>query len=260
MITSFSKYQGTGNDFVIIDNREGQFPAQDFNFIARLCDRRFGIGADGLILVQEVAGFDFEMRYYNADGRLGSMCGNGARCAVAFAHTLNLFESKTHFLAVDGPHDAFFLGDRVRLLMQDVNDIEEVGNDFFLDTGSPHYVQFVEDLQQLDVATAGRAIRYNDRFREEGTNVNFLELKDQHLAIRTYERGVENETFSCGTGVVASAITAFRTGIAKDPERILLKAIGGDLSVSLESNGAHRFSNIWLEGPATFVFEGSIDR
>lgn len=258
MSLSFYKYQGTGNDFVVIDNRDGSFPAADVEGIAHLCDRRFGVGADGLMLLQDVDGYDFEMLYFNADGKLGSMCGNGARCIVAFAHFLGLFDTETHFLAVDGPHQGRIKGNQVQLLMQDVANIEQLEADYFLDTGSPHYVKYVDGLKDFDVVKAGKAIRYNNRFSSEGTNVNFLELLGDRLYIRTYERGVEDETYSCGTGVVASAITAHHKGLFKDGEHIQLSAVGGELCVRLQSSPNGGYREIWLEGPATFVFEGTL--
>lgn len=254
----FFKYQGAGNDFVVIDNRRLTFPASDVERVARLCDRRFGVGADGLMLLQNHPQYDFEMRYFNSDGREASMCGNGGRCIVAFAGKLGVIETQTTFLAVDGPHEAT-LGpaDEVNLKMSDVTDVEISGNEYYLDTGSPHFVRFVESLDGLDVFAEGRAVRYNDRFREKGTNVNFVTLADNALTVYTYERGVEAETLACGTGITASALSAaLKTGLQKG--MFPVKAKGGNLSVSFEkSNGG--FRNIWLKGPATFVFEGTIE-
>ncbi len=261
----FSKYQGTGNDFIMIDNRELFFNKNKVE-IAALCHRRFGIGADGVILLQNVPNYDFEMVYYNADGSLGSMCGNGGRCAVRFAHHLGLFKRKTNFLAVDGAHQAELKKKEIRLKMKDVSHIEynEESNFFFLDTGSPHYVEWVRDLGKYEVFSKGKAIRNNERFREKGTNVNFIEKTNEHLInIRTYERGVEDETLACGTGSVAAALvlslkndtkTAFTTGNFE----IIVKTLGGHLAVSFTKTGEDIFENIYLSGAAEKVFEGEI--
>ncbi|TAE13338.1 MAG: diaminopimelate epimerase [Bacteroidetes bacterium] len=254
---SFFKYQGTGNDFVMIDDRSMSFPAQDRAYIARLCDRRFGVGADGLILIQHAEGYDFRMVYFNADGGEGSMCGNGGRCTVRFAQQLGIIETQTRFIAVDGEHEARIEGERIYLKMQDVQDIEPTSEYIFLNTGSPHTVTFVRDLANFDVTTAGKAIRYNARFAEKGTNVNFVEkVGEQTIFVRTYERGVEAETYSCGTGVTACAlVSCLQQGIASP---INIKTLGGDLQVSFESAGKSGFRNIYLAGPAEKVFEGTI--
>ena len=213
----FHKYQGAGNDFVLIDQRDQpRIDRRNQPLIARLCDRRFGIGGDGLMLLANHPDYDFEMIYFNADGRPGSMCGNGGRCMVAFAKKLGLFAEETHFLAVDGPHRARLPRPGwVELHMNDVEAVEMTPDYFYLDTGSPHYVQFVPDLDQVDVVRQGRAIRYNDRFRERGTNVNFVERRTDGLGIATYERGVEDETLACGTGVTAAALVASLPGAKK---------------------------------------------
>lgn len=251
----FNKYHGAGNDFIIIDNRELTFDADNISLIARMCDRRFGIGADGLMLLQNREPFDFEMRYFNSDGREASMCGNGGRCIVSFAGSLNLVGNSTRFIAVDGPHEAILEPDHeVNLKMSDVKQIETIGQDYYLNTGSPHYVRFMDDLSELNVYQEGRKIRYNDRFRLEGTNVNFVSQRRDHLTVYTYERGVEDETLACGTGITASALCAgYRLGIAKGSFQVTAK--GGNLKVAFEQiNGS--FTNIWLKGPACFVFEG----
>jgi diaminopimelate epimerase len=256
----FSKYQGTGNDFIIIDNRSNGFPRDDRSLVARLCDRRFGIGADGLMLLQSAdSGADFEMVYYNADGKESTMCGNGGRCIVAFAARLGLIREKTRFIAVDGMHDAEIqLPDYVKLKMIDVDLVEKNESFYFLNTGSPHYVTFVTEAAAIDVFQEGRKIRNNERFKEQGTNVNFVQDMGNSIIVRTYERGVENETLSCGTGIVAAAISAYlNKSIEELSFHTPVSAPGGKLAVSFcHQNG--KFTDVWLEGPAVFVFEGTI--
>jgi diaminopimelate epimerase len=253
---NFYKYQGTGNDFIMIDDRNLQFPIENHHLIATLCHRRFGIGADGLILIQNAEKYDFKMVYFNANGYEGSMCGNGGRCAVAFANYLDIFEEKTIFLACDGEHEAFIEGKNIHLKMKNVDNIEKNQNFYFLDTGSPHYVEWVNDLKNFDVLNVGKSIRYNERFKEKGTNVNFVEqTDDKNLFVRTYERGVEDETYACGTGVTACAITAFLHKRISSP--IHVKVLGGELAVSFEVNDNH-FENIFLIGKAEKVFQGEI--
>jgi diaminopimelate epimerase len=258
MRLTFYKYHGAGNDFVLVDNRDLQFPADNISYIERLCDRRFGIGADGLMLLQPCEGYDFEMRYFNSDGREASMCGNGARCIVAFASKLGIIGGKAYFLAVDGPHEATLEPDGdVNLKMSDVSNVEVSGNEFYLNTGSPHFVRFLDTLDGLDVFSEGRAVRYNDRFREKGTNVNFVQQSGMHLTVYTYERGVEAETLACGTGITASALSAaLRSGMEKGLYTV--RAKGGNLSVSFEKTESG-FTGIWLKGPAAFVFEGILN-
>jgi len=255
MTTHFEKYQGTGNDFVMIDNRSSHFEKKQ-KWIAHLCHRRFGVGADGLILIENVENYDFCMVYFNANGLEGSMCGNGGRCAVAFAKNLGIFDTETTFLAVDGEHFAKIEGDLVHLQMKDVDSIEQNAGHFFLDTGSPHYVEFVKNISTYDVFDKGRAIRNNERFREKGTNVNFVEiLAENTLQVRTYERGVEDETYSCGTGVTASVL-AYSLQNPKSP--IFVKVLGGELQISYEKAGS-LYKNIFLIGKAQKVFEGKIE-
>ncbi|WP_439881358.1 diaminopimelate epimerase [Pontibacter sp. MBLB2868] len=255
MAISFYKYQGTGNDFIMVDNRKLIFPADDESLVKHLCDRRTGIGADGLILLQDHPDYDFEMVYYNADGRLGSMCGNGARCTVRFARNLGVIEDVACFLAADGEHQASVERDLIQLKMNDVSGIEELGNDYYLNTGSPHYVRFVDDVEELDVYEEGRAIRYNDRFTAEGTNVNFVQrLSGNAIFVRTYERGVEDETLSCGTGVTACALVAGLEGM-ESPVKV--KTLGGELEVAFEQD-RNLFKYIYLIGPARQVFTGTI--
>lgn len=255
MALTFYKYQGTGNDFVMVDNRKHTFPTDDEALVKQLCDRRTGVGADGLILLQDHPDYDFEMVYYNADGRLGSMCGNGARCTVRFARNLGVIEDVACFLAADGEHQASVERDLIQLKMNDVKFVERVGEDYYLNTGSPHYVRFVENAQDLDVYKEGRAIRYNDRFKAVGTNVNFVErISDNEIFVRTYERGVEDETLSCGTGVTAAALVAGLQGL-QSPVKV--KTLGGELEVSFQQS-ERGFIYIFLIGPAKQVFSGSV--
>lgn len=253
----FSKYQGAGNDFILIDDRAGEL-CPDTELFNKLCDRRFGIGADGIMLVRDHKDFDFEMRYYNADGREGSMCGNGGRCIATFARDLGITGSECHFIAVDGPHRARITGNDVSLEMKDVNGIKISGDDYILDTGSPHLVRITSDLPQLDVVSQGRAVRYNERFRQEGINVNFVQPVADHYAVRTYERGVEDETYACGTGVTAVALAMAVKDQLYGDLKIQLQAKGGLLTVSFSRTGEQSFSHIYLTGPATFVFSGEI--
>ncbi|MXV13719.1 diaminopimelate epimerase [Hufsiella ginkgonis] len=256
----FYKYQGAGNDFILVDNREMAVNHHHPAFIARLCDRRFGIGGDGIMFLQEKPGFDFEMIYYNSDGQPSSMCGNGGRCIVAFAKKLGVIAEETNFLAVDGPHYAKISesGEWVSLQMIDVDTISRDGSAYVLNTGSPHFVQETTDLKNKDVYHEGKAIRYNDTYRGEGININFIEDLGDHYFVRTYERGVEDETFACGTGVTAVALAmAKQKGLRGDlvaPIRVL----GGSLSIRFHYDG-ERFTGIFLEGPARMVFSGSID-
>jgi diaminopimelate epimerase len=258
MNVHFQKYHGTGNDFILIDNRNGsvQLLADQ---ISAMCHRRFGIGADGLMLLESEPGVDFRMVYFNSDGNQSSMCGNGGRCITAFARELGVISGKARFTAIDGIHEALITDENyVSLKMQDVKNIE-VGSDYcYLNTGSPHYVKVVEDVIHYDVVGEGRKIRYNSRFKEEGTNVNFIQKIDDHLYVRTYERGVEDETFSCGTGVTASALVASLRGFATERNRCAVKTRGGDLEVSFEKVLEQNFYNIWLKGSAVGVFSGSI--
>jgi diaminopimelate epimerase len=257
----FFKYQGTGNDFVMIDQRETQYLTRaDVDVIERLCDRRFGIGADGLILLQHLEGYDFEMIYFNSDGRESSMCGNGGRCIVAFAKQLQVIENQARFLAIDGEHEAIIRPDGwVELKMSDVKSIENGGDFYYLSTGSPHYVTFVKDVKSVNVFEEGRAIRYNNRFKTEGTNVNFVEsIENQGIMVATYERGVEDETFSCGTGVTAAAIAYYLKSKNKVETSVPIQVKGGKLEVRFEPEG-QGFTNIWLCGPAELVFEGDVN-
>lgn len=259
MRIDFYKYQGTGNDFILLDNRDGRYDKLSTEQIHFLCDRRFGIGADGLMTLNNCPGYDFEMKYYNADGREGSMCGNGGRCIVKFAFHLGLVQSVYQFLATDGPHEAEIDSDgTVSLKMVDVTEIKKSGSDFILNTGSPHYIKFVPGLDGLDVFKKGREIRYSREFEKEGINVNFVEHLDEEdkISVRTYERGVENETFSCGTGVTAAALVCFHNENGFNEVDVTTR--GGRLSVEYDRTSDGHFENIWLCGPAEKVFEGSL--
>jgi diaminopimelate epimerase len=247
----FYKYQGTGNDFVMIDNRNETFPVSQA-YIEHLCHRRFGIGADGLILLQNDTDYDFRMVYFNADGREGSMCGNGGRCTVRFAEDLGIFKHETKFIAVDGEHTAQANTEVISLKMGEVHGLERHSDYDFMNTGSPHYVTYITDIQAFDVFLEGKKIRYSEEWvKRGGTNVNFVEVIDHEtIYVRTYERGVEDETYSCGTGVTASALsTNLRFGM-KSPIKVITK--GGNLQVSFDEN----LENIHLIGPAVRVFEG----
>ncbi|UII75571.1 diaminopimelate epimerase [Flagellimonas sp. HMM57] len=256
MVLQFFKYQGTGNDFVIIDNRQQTFPKNDTKLIAKLCDRKFGIGGDGLILLENDKMSDFKMVYYNADGAESSMCGNGGRCLVAFANYLGIIDSKTTFNAIDGLHQATIVDDMVELNMTDVDDIKIKPSYSFLDTGSPHHVQLIENLSDLNVQKEGAKLRYG-LYGQAGSNINFVEQLDGNaFGVRTYERGVEDETLSCGTGVTAVAIAMHKLGKTSS-STIGVRTPGGDLTISFDhQKGAYR--NVCLKGPAKQVYKGEI--
>jgi diaminopimelate epimerase len=256
MIITFNKYQGAGNDFIIIDNRNGLVNPDDSKLINRLCDRRFGIGADGLILISEHKVGEYEMKYFNSDGKLGSMCGNGGRCAAHFAWKSGIAGIKQRFQAYDGIHEATVNDDHVNLQMSNVSGYKIIGGNYFINTGSPHYIVFSKDIDKIDVATEGKKLRWSDKFAPGGTNVNFVQVTDNGLYVRTFERGVEEETFACGTGVTASAIASVLKGHF-DTNSVNVKAKGGDLKVEFKIAN-EQITNIWLYGPATFVFEGII--
>ncbi|WP_460219225.1 diaminopimelate epimerase [Psychroserpens sp. MEBiC05023] len=257
MQLKFYKYQGTGNDFVMIDNRQQDFNKNDTKHIAFLCDRRFGIGADGLILLEDHDTCDFKMVYFNADGKESSMCGNGGRCITAFANFLGVISTEATFEAIDGIHKATIENEIVSLQMQDVKAIEQHESHVFLDTGSPHHVQIESELKKLDVASLGRKIRFGAPYNEAGSNVNFVHKNtSDNFSVRTYERGVEDETYSCGTGVTAVALAMHYIG-ETEKNIITLKTEGGDLKVSFEKHG-DGYNNIFLIGPAKQVFKGYI--
>lgn len=255
----FYKYQGAGNDFVIIDNRNRVFPVIDrAKIIEKLCHRRFGIGADGVMLLEIAADADFKMLYFNADGNESSMCGNGGRCIVAFANDLGLIEHHCTFIAIDGYHKAVFhTPQNVELQMSDVTDIE-LGNNFaILDTGSPHYVKILPDQALVNVVEEGRQIRYSARFKEKGINVNFVSQGLKKLNVLTYERGVEDETYACGTGVTAAVLAINEIQHHKSENLVQVAVKGGELKVRFKKTG-NVYHDIWLIGPAVKVFEGEI--
>lgn len=256
MKIEFYKYQGTGNDFILLDNRDKKYDTLTEKQVAFLCDRHFGIGADGLMLLSLKDGYDFDMKYYNADGKEGSMCGNGARCMVKFANKMGIHKNRYRFVAFDGEHQAEIdLDGVVRLKMNDVNRIEINANHFILNTGSPHYVKHTRDVAEMDVKTNGSIIRHSKEFEKDGINVNFVEtLDDDRIYVRTYERGVEDETLSCGTGVTASALVSAHNDNGFN--HVDVKTQGGNLSVEFDKKDDDHFENIWLNGPAALIFKG----
>ena len=258
MSVSFSKYHGAGNDFIIIDNREGVFVAEQ-NLIKNLCHRQFGIGADGLMLLENEPNADFRMRYFNSDGNEGTMCGNGGRCITHFANKLGVIGKRTRFFGIDGEHVAIMESDSiVNLKMNDVQNVTVDDEYFLLDTGSPHCVYFVNNVDRVDVESEGRCLRKNLRHESGGVNVNFVEVVGDDLKIRTYERGVEAETLACGTGSVAAAIAA-NVWLNNSRTTFFLHARGGNLRVNFEKNSNGNFHNVWLQGPVAHVFDGVIN-
>ncbi len=260
MTVSFAKYQGTGNDFILIDNRERNIKLTTEQ-IANICDRRFGIGGDGLIYILPSEHYDFEMKYFNADGKEGSMCGNGGRCITAFAYQLGMITKNAHFNAIDGEHKGVVIlsSDQELYIELSLNDVElhsQHESYYFLDTGSPHYVEFVDKLENINVKEKGKAIRWDRRFKPDGTNVNFVELGDDVLNVVTFERGVEDITLSCGTGVTAAAIAA-DVKLNNNNHKYNISTPGGELKINFERDN-FIFSNIKLSGPVVKVFEGTI--
>lgn len=250
----FFKYQGTGNDFIMIDDRQCQFDETRRDLVRAWCHRKFGIGADGLILIRDHKQYDFEMLYYNPDGSQ-SLCGNGSRCAVKFAHALGMIKEQCTFLAVDGAHEGIISGDTIRIKMRDVGKPAQTDGDYFIDTGSPHHIRIVPKVAGVDVVSEGRSIRNSDRYRPHGTNVNFVEPGENEILVRTYERGVENETLSCGTGVTAVALVMATRGF-KSPGSI--RTAGGTLHVSFNRQADGSYTDIYLSGPAEKIYEGTI--
>jgi len=257
MQVKFYKYQGTGNDFIMIDNRKQWFDTANQKCIEKLCDRKFGIGADGLICLENEHNFDFKMLYFNADGNESTMCGNGGRCIVAFAKFLNIIKDKAHFTAVDGIHKAAINKDVISLQMQNVTEILLNDDYIYLNSGSPHHIKYFNNVDKLDVKQLGSTIRYGKPYLKEGTNVNFVEqVNENTFKVRTYERGVENETLSCGTGVTAVAIASHKTGKTSS-FKVTLNTKGGNLKVLFTEKGGV-YKNVFLEGPAIQVFKGKI--
>ncbi len=257
MTIKFSKYHGTGNDFIIIDGRVQKFDLKNNAFIKNVCHRRFGIGADGVMILENDTEYDFKMLYFNSDGHEGTMCGNGGRCIVSFAYSLGIINEKTFFSASDGIHQAIVEKDMIHLKMNDVNDIKVLNDGLLINTGSPHFIKMEKNPFEIPVEITGKEIRHQDRFLPGGVNVNFVSLHENEISISTFERGVEAETLSCGTGSVASAIAfAFLNNNRNDSYKI--KAKGGELNVSFKYHN-NSYTDIWLSGPAALVFEGSFD-
>ncbi|MBK5285881.1 MAG: diaminopimelate epimerase [Bacteroidia bacterium] len=262
----FYKCHGTGNDFIIIDDRRKKFPAKNVKLISNFCNRRTGIGADGLILLRNHPRSDFEMVYYNSDGRIGSMCGNGGRCAAALSYKLGLAGKKNMMTAYDGKHSAEILSqDRekenflVKLSMNSVDDYKIYKDCIYVNTGSPHCVCEVKNVGGLDIISEGRKLRYDKRFSPGGANINFLYNKTSRLSVRTYERGVEDETLSCGTGVIASALAvALSKKNSSGNKTTVIKTPGGNLKVYYSFDNK-KFSNIYLKGPAVIVYSGELN-
>ncbi|NPD45167.1 diaminopimelate epimerase [Lentimicrobium sp. S6] len=258
----FYKYHGTGNDFVIINMTKNSFSLTTEQ-IAFICDRHKGIGADGLMMLLNSEDSDFRMKYYNSDGKEGSMCGNGGRCMLAFAYDMGITKEVYRFIAIDGNHEGRILKEHpteklVELKMSDVHETKSLNNNFEINTGSPHYLDFREEVEKLDVVEEGKAIRYSDAYQEEGINVNFVEQKKNQLYVRTYERGVENETLACGTGVTAAAIaSSIRQNLIY--KNFNIKVLGGQLNVKFETEDGNFFHSIYLTGPAVFVYKGHIN-
>lgn len=258
MTLHFYKFHGTGNDFILIDNRDSKIKKLKPEQIQYLCNRNFGIGADGLMLLNKHEEFDFEMDYYNSDGSGSTMCGNGGRCIVGFAKKLGIIKDYTRFIASDGSHEAFINeSGEVKLKMKDVEEIKLKQNNIFVNTGAPHHIVFNDNIAKLNVYEKGKAIRYSEEYKDVGTNVNFVQIKNEGIEIRTYERGVENETLACGTGAVASAISYY-INHKPDSQNIKVKTLGGELQVSFNENG-NRYTDVYLTGPAKFVYEGQIE-
>jgi len=256
MEIEFHKYQGTGNDFIMLDCRKTPDLMLSNNQIQQLCNRRFGIGADGLIQIFDHLSNDFEMRYFNADGSR-SFCGNGARCAVQFSYKLGLFKGKAKFLAIDGEHEAELVDNSIALKMSDVSVWENNEDHFIIDTGSPHYIKFVDQLSEYDIVDFGKSIRYSEKYKAFGINVNLVEtVAKNSLSMATYERGVEDETLSCGTGATAVALAFMLKNELKGKLEVQIKVKGGNLKV--EASKAESFTNIYLIGPAKSVFHGRV--
>jgi diaminopimelate epimerase len=259
MSIEFYKYHGTGNDFVILDNRDKQLPELSTKQVKHICDRHFGIGADGLMILGKKDGYDFEMTYYNSDGNQSTMCGNGARCLVKFAYHRGIVRSAYHFIAIDGEHQAEIASNGiVSIQMQDVDKVDYHSSYVLINTGSPHFVKFASDVADIDVVSTGHDIRYSKEFAPGGVNVNFVETTNEDsIFVRTYERGVEDETLSCGTGVTAAALLSAHNENGFNTVKV--RTPGGHLSVEYNKIDDQHFGNIWLRGPAEFVFKGELE-
>lgn len=258
MVLEFYKYQGTGNDFILLDNRSGKYDKISAKEISFLCDRHYGIGSDGFIFLQKKTGYDFEMRFYNPDGSAGMMCGNGGRCIAAFARDLKIIRNSCIFWAPDGEHQAKLSdNNQVKLSMKELAFGEKILNFYLFDTGAPHIIFFKDDIEDADFTEKAREVRYSPRFNNEGINVNRLQKKaENEIKVRTYERGVEAETLSCGTGVTASALAyALENNIPEG--KIKVQAKGGNLTVYFRSEN-QRFKDVYLEAQAKFVFSGKV--
>jgi len=256
MLINFYKYHGAGNDFILMDNRNKDIELSDKE-IQYLCHRNFGIGSDGLIFLENSKIADFKMRFYNPDGSEGMMCGNGGRCIVRFANDLEIINDRTSFEAPDGLHQAEIVNENIQLSMSEVSEINKKGENLFLNTGAPHCIVFVNDVSNAAVVAEGAKIRYSNDYAPLGTNVNFVEILNEGIKIRTYERGVENETLACGTGIVASALASHKK-VFQNKNSIRVEAKGGDLEVRFDfQEGVYK--NILLIGPAKFVFKGKVD-
>ena len=256
MKINFTKYEGNGNDFIIIDDRKDEFSDDNFLLISKLCDRKFGIGADGLILLRKHKVYDFQMIYFNSDGNESSMCGNGGRCLVSYALQLDINLKTNSFLAIDGVHKFKVVDNEIYLKMNDVKEMVVKNGHNFLDTGSPHVVQIVDNVDEVNVYEQGKKIR--NQFQEmNGVNVNFVSFNNDIIKCRTFERGVENETLSCGTGVVAVALYVFKKKKISD-DKIIVSTKGGNLSVYFKNNG-DSFNEIWLKGNINKIFDGLIE-
>lgn len=270
MKMDFYKYHGTGNDFILIDNRKNSLSTDNFTagLIEQLCSRRFGIGADGLMLLNNSTDYDFQMIYYNSDGNQSTMCGNGGRCIAAFAKQIGAVAAgatQTRFVAIDGEHKAIYKPSHkknemnIKLQMTDVDGLLENDAYYFLDTGSPHYVAFMRGVKDIDIEKNALKIRHDPQFGQGGTNVNFVEiLSHDSLFVRTFERGVEAETYSCGTGSVAAALCFARKNNTKKQNKTAIQTKGGNLAVYFNEEKNNSFRDIWLEGPACFVFKGEV--
>jgi len=260
MKLEFYKYHGAGNDFIMIDCRNADEKVFSLEVVKHLCNRHLGIGADGLILLLKDNSTDFRMKYFNSDGKEGTMCGNGGRCIAAFARDLGIIKDKTVFSGIDGLHQASFLGhERVDLQMIDVKEVKRFDDGFLINTGSPHFVCFKNSIKDINVFEEGREMRHQERFSSSGANINFVETIDNNsFKIRTFERGVEDETLACGTGSVASAISSYITH-KTDKSAYIIEAEGGRLEVRFTANKDGSYTDVWLKGPVKFVFKGEID-